>query len=321
MNHLFKRYVLILLIAVSFQSSAQNTLSDTKVDSLLHVLRFPTLDSLLLIREYTPLSNLWSNSINKNRREIKNATLHQLFQKIENLAAEHKNPGLEMYAGLWKYNIDARIHNSNSHTEFEKIVEKASSSGVLWVEIVAKYSYKSYLIGNAKNSKDLEKGIWILRENIEKILKSDDVNLKVLLNAHFRGLAHYYYDMDDLPNAIRYSFKELHLDFPRGSKLIPPNHRMFKSINNNLGVYYRENHQLDSSTFYFKRVFDFPLTKNSSHADSLSNAIAGGNLGENFYLQGSYKEALPLLQRDAAITFKLKYWGNASNALILLTDI
>ena len=66
MNHLFKNYLLILLIAVSFQSSAQNILSDNKVDSLLLVLHLPTLDSLLLIREYTPLSNLWGDSINKN---------------------------------------------------------------------------------------------------------------------------------------------------------------------------------------------------------------------------------------------------------------
>ncbi|MBL4604575.1 MAG: tetratricopeptide repeat protein [Flavobacteriaceae bacterium] len=86
---------------------------------------------------------------------------------------------------------------------------------------------------------------------------------------------------------------------------------------NNLGVYYREQQVLDSSTYYFQKVFDLSLKEK----DSLWNSVSGGNLGENFYLQGNYLKALPLLQRDADTSIKLKSWGNASNALIFIADI
>ena len=70
MIHLFKRFVLILLIAISFQATAQSALTNAKVDSLLHVLRLPALDSLLTVRENKTLSSLriaWK----KNRGDIK----------------------------------------------------------------------------------------------------------------------------------------------------------------------------------------------------------------------------------------------------------
>jgi tetratricopeptide (TPR) repeat protein len=324
MNHLFKNYLLILLIAVSFQSSAQNILSDNKVDSLLLVLHLPTLDSLLLIREYTPLSNLWSHRINKNRGEIKNATLHKLFQKIERLAAENKNPGLEMHAGLWQYFIELTVHNSDYdfNLNLEKIAKKATNSGVFWVEIQAKYRYAYWLIRYPMDVKSIEKGIWILRENIEKIHEKEDSTISSgALLEYYRVLTGCYYDMDDLPNAILYSLKALNIEYPRGSKLISPKDRIFRGFNNNLGVYYREQNELDSSTFYFKKVFDLPITKKSSLTDSLMHAVSGGNLGENLYLQGNYNDALPLLQKDADMNTRVKTWGNASNALILMADI
>ncbi|UAM98356.1 YhcB family protein [Polaribacter litorisediminis] len=324
MNHLFKRYTLILLIAVSFQATAQNTLSDAKVDSLLQVLRLPALDSIILITEPTALSSLYFTGIKKYRGEIKSATLHKLFQKIEKLGADHKNPGLEMYAGIWQYYTRPNIDDSNyEYTKvLQKIAEKATNSGVLWVEIAAKFQYALLLINTKEDFKKIEKGIWLLRESIEKIHKKNDANISPgSLLEHYRVLTGCYYEMDDIPNAILYSVKALNMDYPRGQKLISTKDKIFRQTNNNLGVYYRENQQLDSSNFYFKRVFNLPLTNTSSRGDSLIHAVSGGNLGENFYLQDNYKEALPLLQKDADFTTKVKIWGNASNALILIADI
>jgi tetratricopeptide (TPR) repeat protein len=321
---LFKKFAFVLLLTFSFQATAQNTLSDTKVDSLLHVLRLPALDSIVLITEKATLSSLYFFGIKKNRGEIKSATLVKLFQKIEKLASENKNSGLEMYVGLWKYYIESKNYNSNYefNKSLEKIVKKATNSGVLWHETTAKFKYAYWLTKPKQEFKNIEKGIWLLRENIEKIHKKNDASISPgSLLEHYRVLTGCYYEMDDIPNAIIYSVKALNMDYPKGSKLISPKDRAYRSINNNLGVYYRENQQLDSSTFYFKRVFNLPLTNNSSRGDSLIHAISGGNLGENLYLQGNYKEALPLLQRDADFTTKAKYWGNASNALILIADI
>ena len=147
MIHLFKKYAFIFLIAVSFQANAQETISDTKADSLLQVLRLPTLDEILLTTEKAPLSNIWG-SVKKNRGKIKNTTLHKLFQKIKKLAVDNKNPGLEMYAGLIQCHIGAKVSYSNSglNLKLEKIKKKATNSGVLWLEIEAKYRHAHYLI-------------------------------------------------------------------------------------------------------------------------------------------------------------------------------
>ncbi|NQY29373.1 MAG: hypothetical protein HRT69_07870 [Flavobacteriaceae bacterium] len=324
MNHLLKKLALIILLAVSLLSNAQNSISDAKVDYLLQVMRLPTLDSLLLTTERLPLRSLWYHSIKKNRGGIKNATLHKLFQKIEKLAADNNNPGLEMYAGLWQFFIEDRKYNSEYeyNIKLEKTANKATLSGVLWVGITAKYWYAFWLLKFQEDVERVEKGIWLLRENIEKIHEKDDASIpSTILLEHYRKLTGVFHAIDDIPNAIIYSKKALNIEYPIGSKLIPASAPMFRSINNNLGVYYREQHELDSSTVYFKRVFNLPLTKNSSRKDSLYTAISGGNLGENFYLKGNYKEALPLLQIDADMNTKLKTWGNASNALILIADI
>lgn len=322
-NHLFKRFAIILLISVSCKINAQKTISDVQADSLLQVLHLPTLDTLLVTTEYTPLRNLWYYGIKINREEIENTTLLKLFQKIENLAAKNENYGLEVHAGLWQYYIGRE--NSNSEYDFnkklERIVEKATNSGLLWLEISAKYRYAVFLVESQENIENVEKGIWLLRESIDKIHKTGDVSLSGSLKEHYRILTQYYYNMDDMPNSILYSLKALNIEFPEGTKLIPSNDLLFRNMNNNLGVYYREQQQLDSSNFYFKRVYQIPLTKNSSARDSLYKAISGGNLGENLFLQGNYQEALPLLQIDATVNTKGKSWGNASNALILIADI
>ncbi|MBU3010178.1 tetratricopeptide repeat protein [Polaribacter vadi] len=323
MFHLLRRFTLILFIAVSFQATAQSNLTDAKVDSLLQVLHLPALDSIILITEKAPLSNIW-RTIKINRGEIKKATLLKLFQKIEKLAATHQNSGLEMYAGIWQYYTRGSTYVSNyeSIKILEKVVEKATNSKILWIETTAKFQYAYKLLYAKEEFKNIEKGIWILRENIEKIHKENDTNISpATLLEHYRVLTSCYYNMEDLPNAIIYSVKALNMDYPKGSKLISPKDKTYRSINNNLGVYYRENQQLDSSTFYFKRVYDLPLTNKSFSSDSLMKAVSGGNLGENLYLQGNYNDALPLLQKDADFTTKVKVWGNASNALILIADI
>jgi tetratricopeptide (TPR) repeat protein len=324
MNHLFKRYVLILLIGASFQATAQSALTDAKVDSLLHILHLPALDSLILITEPTTLSSLYYTGIKKYRGKIKNATLHKVLQKIENLTADNKNPVLELSAGLWLlytgHYTGKSIYDVNK--AYEKLVERATTSGNLWIEINTKYRYAYWLVSKKENFKNVEKGIWLLRENIEKIYKKNDASISPsFLLEHYRVLTGCYYDMDDLTNASIYSVKALNMEYPKGSKLISTKDRTYRNINNNLGVYYRENQQLDSSTFYFKRVYDLPLTNKSFPSDSLMKAVSGGNLGENLYLQGNYMDALPLLQKDADFTTKVKSWGNASNALILIADI
>lgn len=316
MIHLFKEIALTLLITVSFQTSAQNTISETKVDSLLQVLHLPDLDSLILVKGEAELHRvevLWR----KNNRSIKKNTLLKLFQKIERFAVANKNSDLEMKAAIWLFDIKQDMYSQTETTlGYKKLIKRAGVSNVFWAEMEAIRRFANYLIGT-KNPQSIETGFWILKENIDKINKKEDVNLSRLLLENYIQLISCYYRMGDLSNAIIYSKKALDIKYPRGHTKVSDEIRLNTVVLNNLGVFYREQQELDASTYYFRKVLNLSLKEN----DTVWNAVSSGNLGENLYLQDNFQEALPLLQKDADMTTKTKHWGNASNALILIADI
>jgi tetratricopeptide (TPR) repeat protein len=316
MIHLFKKIAITLLIIVSFQTTAQNTISKTKVDSLLQVLHLPNLDSLILIKgeaELYRVEMLWR----KNNRSIKNNTLLKLLQKIERSAVANKNSDLEMKAAIWLSYIKQSMYSQTETTlGYKKLIKRAGVSNVFWAEMEARLRFANYLVGT-KNPQSIESGFWILKENIDKINKKEDANLSRLLLETYAHLISCYYSMEDLSNAIIYSKKALDIKYPRGHTMVSDEIRLITVVLNNLGVFYREQQKLDASTYYFRKVFNLSLKEN----DTVFNAVSSGNLGENLYLQDNFQEALPLLQKDADMTTKIKHWGSASNALILIADI
>ena len=314
MSNLFRRVALILLTAASLQSFAQNATSETKIDSLTKSVGLPPIDSLLLCRgdlQFFKVELRWK----KNNRPEKMDTLVKVFQEIERLAVSKNNPELELTAALWLVEIRLAMNSQAEDPSIEKLIERAENSGVFWVEMAAKQRLADSIL-YSKNPARKALGVWILKETIAEISQKDDINLSRLLLGAYQGLIGHYYRVDDLPNAIEYSKKALSIELQEdlvsitGASLIIP-------TLNNLGVFYREQNLLDSSTFYFRKVLDLTLNEN----DDVYYAIASGNLGENFYLQGNYKAALPLLQVDANKSTEAKVWGNASNALILIADI
>lgn len=86
---------------------------------------------------------------------------------------------------------------------------------------------------------------------------------------------------------------------------------------NTIGLCYRQLHNLDSSSFHFRDALQ--------KANALNNktwiGICSGNLGENYFMQGQYATAKPLLQKDADIALESRDFGLASNALMILAEI
>ena len=158
-THLFKKHALILLIAISFQATAQNSISDVKIDSLRQSLGFPSLDSLLLINEEAQLYTI-EITWRKNYRKKNKSTLFKLFQKIERLDADNKNPELEMKAAFWLFRFKEGMYSKTEpRLGYENLVKKALTSGVFWAEIEAKNWFVSYLMAtkNLKNIKIISK--------------------------------------------------------------------------------------------------------------------------------------------------------------------
>lgn len=86
---------------------------------------------------------------------------------------------------------------------------------------------------------------------------------------------------------------------------------------NNLGLVYSKLGVLDSAYYYYKIAKE----KAIDTKDSVMLTVVNGNSGEILYKQGELQAALPLIQEDAEMCLSVNSYGNASNALVLLSDI
>ncbi len=85
---------------------------------------------------------------------------------------------------------------------------------------------------------------------------------------------------------------------------------------NNLGLSYREIGNLDSSDYFFEKLF--------IHADSTSEqwvGIASGNLGYNHFLKKEFEPAIPHFETDIRLAEKFDDLGLAVGSCIPLADI
>ncbi len=95
------------------------------------------------------------------------------------------------------------------------------------------------------------------------------------------------------------------------------NTQFINSAKNTLGLCYQQEGNLVESDYYFNSILRtrFPCSKTDWEG------IAKGNLGENCYLRGDYKKAIPLLEYNYRASEKENDFGNAAGALITLSAI
>lgn len=90
---------------------------------------------------------------------------------------------------------------------------------------------------------------------------------------------------------------------------------------NNVGLCYQKTGQFELSNEWFTRIME----DSSQFQSWLWKGVASGNLGYNYYLQGGYKEAIPLLKTDVAYALKVRGgkvdYALASGSTTALADI
>ena len=86
---------------------------------------------------------------------------------------------------------------------------------------------------------------------------------------------------------------------------------------NNLGLVYSKLGVLDSAYYYFQIAKEKAIVTK----DSVMLKVINGNSGEILYRQGELQAAIPLIREDAEMCLSVNSYGNASNALVLLSDI
>ena len=132
------------------------------------------------------------------------------------------------------------------------------------------------------------------------------------------GIVHYmqqvaqcYYEFGDYDGAIHF-LKEAMTVKPKNVNVS----RLYIA-KNTLALAYQKLDQLDSAIYYFKSAH----TEAAAFPDSFWAALANGNLGNVYYLQGRYDDAIPLMETDFKESDRSAEWQSAVNAAMILANI
>lgn len=159
---------------------------------------------------------------------------------------------------------------------------------------------------------------FVFKQNVEAckyFLKALDIFQRVGfdkvpdVSTYLTQEAGFYYDLGDYDNAKLY-LKEA-LKYPISYPRIKIN-----SINT-LGLICRNNKNFPCALKYFNAA----LKLSQANRDTAWVAIAMGNVGSVFFLQGQYGKALPLITTDYNISLKYGERTNAALALLRLVKI
>ncbi len=120
-----------------------------------------------------------------------------------------------------------------------------------------------------------------------------------------------YYRLGDWESVIHYL--NILNNLPQTYSVVLPRYH----IQNTMALAYRNLNRFDSSDHYFEASYQ------SAYAlkDSFWMALSRGNLGYNYYLQGKFDRAEPLLENDFMVSWKNGYKESAVNAGLNLAEI
>ena len=128
-------------------------------------------------------------------------------------------------------------------------------------------------------------------------------------NAYIYSLSGAFFRYDDFENAIKYLIEA------KNTKAA--NDRLNNTINNTLGICYRNLKKYDSSEKYFYMILEDASLKK----DSTWIGIAKGNIGINYFRQQKYDAAIPLLMDDILLSLSHNQIKNAAGSMTTLATI
>ncbi|MCZ4319227.1 hypothetical protein O4H26_09505 [Aequorivita viscosa] len=197
----------------------------------------------------------------------------------------------------------------------QKIADQAAQQNE-WIMEIRAYRYIAYMYWK---DQEYEKMFTIyhkldeLLENVRppKKEKNNWLDYSISATDVYTNIGESYYFFKDNENALHYLEKTNHL--AEVSAYIFPKIRAW----NALGLVYRDVEKLEESSFYFLKVVD----ATNKDVNPIWKAIAGGNLGHNYYKEGKYNEAIPLLERDIEVSEASGIYGEALSATLDLGNI
>jgi DNA-binding CsgD family transcriptional regulator len=124
-------------------------------------------------------------------------------------------------------------------------------------------------------------------------------------------IADMYYQLGDWESALYYL--SILNNVPETYRTALPKYH----VQNTMGLAYRNLNKFDSSEYFFNASYQSAL----QIKDSFWMALSMGNLGHNYYLNGEFDKAEPLLEDDFAASWKAGFKESAVNAGLNLAEI
>ena len=276
-------------VVLSTQDSLRQAFNIPINDSLLG-LDFLKRRKLLEAITETGLAAMTPDNLSRFKELLENITLFANQNDDDDLA-------LEIAFLRIRLNVDGLAPKVKE----QRLLSLDSVSSVLqldWLGVYTKHQLGVLYVNSSRSSKGLFfifKALYMLEHNLS------DPKYEFILNT-FVGRQAY--------------IKEQYLLSKRYFKKAAQNQNYkFTGANVHLALAYRGLKMLDSSNYYFRLAKEIAIAKK----DSVFVEVINGDIGENLYLEGNYKDALPLLHADADFYLAKKSFGNASNALVFIS--
>jgi len=123
------------------------------------------------------------------------------------------------------------------------------------------------------------------------------------------SLGSMYYLYEDFDNGIKYLKEALNSNYPTVKWYFP--------INNTIGLAFLKKNEYDSADVYFKKIYDAAVKENNVVWISIST----GNIGNIYFQQGRFDEAIPMLKKDVELSYAKNMIKNGASSSYYLAVI
>ncbi len=291
-----KVYLFLLLLSVQLSVYAQ-------YDSILHQ---PLHKKSKTLRQLYALAGEMDSTSIKELHEF-----YDFAKAHDDIELHYEAKLLQVYDSWQKETITI----NKAAALGEDLAEQASRQNN-WIAEVRAYRYVAYMYWKDQEYEKMFSVFHTLDQLLERIKPSKTdrdnwLDYSIVATSVYTEIGEGYHFFKDNEKALLYLEKTNSLaELP---SYIFPKIRSW----NSLGLVYRDLGRLEESSALFKKVVEAPYKEISP----VWKAIAGGNLGHNYYMEGQYKIAIPLLEQDIEVSEAGEIYGEALSAAIDLASI
>jgi len=223
--------------------------------------------------------------------------------------ANTKDKELACLLRIKKYEWQAYNHHTNIDTleqNINDVIAYATEEHLSYAEADALQLAGNFYQEYHKQSAALEN--YIAAYRIYSKFTGEEYPAK---QANIYVLGSAYYRFEDYDNAVRYLQEALTVTRAKDRNL-------YYTINNTIGLSFRNSGRYDSALWYFKRIYD-SVTKDNAQKTWIH--ISEGNIGITYFLQKRYAEAIPLLEHDIDTSVAHNQVRNAAKSMAIRSAI